>query len=96
MIRERLVQSPHSQKSLKDYTNDIVIRMRAVPPLDATAMHSLEILHERCKKAGVQMVFSHVNNQPMRTMKKAGFYDAINAENFCKHIDDALKRAGEI
>ena len=85
-----------SQMSLKDYTKVLVIRMRAVPALDATAMHSLEILHERCKKAGVKMVFSHVNNQPMRTMKKAGFYDAIGAENFCKHIDDALKRAGEM
>jgi SulP family sulfate permease len=42
------------------------------------------------------MVFSHVNDQPMRTMKKAGFYDAIGEENFCKHIDDALKRAGEM
>lgn len=85
-----------SQMSLKDYTKVLVIRMRAVPALDATAMHSLEILHERCKKAGVKMVFSHVNDQPMRTMKKAGFYDAIGAENFCKHIDDALKRAGEM
>lgn len=85
-----------SQMSLKDYTKVLVIRMRAVPALDATAMHSLEILRERCKKAGVKMVFSHVNDQPMRTMKKAGFYDAIGAENFCKHIDDALKRAGEM
>jgi SulP family sulfate permease len=59
-------------------------------------MHSLEILHERCRHAGVSMVFSHVNDQPMRTMKKAGFYDAIGEENFCKHIDDALKRAGEM
>ncbi len=85
-----------SQMSLKDYTKVLVIRMRAVPALDATAMHSLEILHERCRHAGVSMVFSHVNDQPMRTMKKAGFVEKIGAENFCAHIDDALVRASEI
>jgi len=26
-------------------------------------------------------------------MKKSGFYDKVGADNFCEHIDDALKRA---
>ena len=85
-----------SQMSLKDFTKVLVIRMRSVPALDATAMHSLEVLYERCKRHGVILVFSHVNEQPMRTMKKAGFYDMIGEENFCPHIDDALNRAEEL
>ena len=85
-----------SQMSLKDFTKVLVIRMRSVPALDATAMHSLESLHERCVRQGVTMVFSHVNEQPMRTMKKAGFYDMIGSENFCPHIDDAIKRATDL
>lgn len=32
----------------------------------------------------------------MRVMKKAGFDKIVGEENFCAHIDDALKRAGEI
>ncbi len=82
--------------TFKDFTKVLVIRMRAVPALDASAMHSLEQLYERCAKNGVKMVFSHVNDQPYKTMEKDGFVKKIGEENFCKHIDDALKRAGEI
>ena len=82
--------------TLKEFTKVLVIRMRAVPALDATAMHSLEQLYEKCDKNGVKMVFSHVNEQPMKTMQKDGFVKRVGEENFCPHIDDALKRAEEI
>ncbi|MCQ2518426.1 MAG: sulfate permease [Lachnospiraceae bacterium] len=82
--------------TLKDYTKCLVIRMRGVPALDATAMHSLELLYDRCKARDVQMIFSHVNEQPMKTMQKDGFVEKIGAENFCAHIDDALKRASAL
>lgn len=80
----------------KDFTRALVIRMRGVPAIDATAMHSFEQLYERCKENGVQLVFSHVNEQPMATMEKDGFVDLVGRENFQPHIDDALKRAAEI
>ena len=80
----------------KDFTRALVIRMRGVPAIDATAMHSFEQLYERCKANGVQLVFSHVNEQPMATMEKDGFVDLVGRENFRPHIDDALKRAAEI
>ncbi len=82
--------------SFKDFTRALVIRMRGVPAIDATAMHSLEQLYEKCKKNNVQLVFSHVNEQPMNTMEKDGFVDLVGRENFQPHIDDALKRAAEI
>lgn len=82
--------------TVKDFTKVLVIRMRAVPALDASAMHSLEGLYERCEKKGVRMVFSHVNEQPMKTMVKDGFVELIGEENFCPHIDDALRRAEEL
>lgn len=76
--------------TLKDFTKCLVIRMRGVPAVDATAMHSLEQLHEDCKRHNVQLVFSHVNEQPYKTMQKDGFVDLVGADNFCSHIDDAL------
>ena len=82
--------------SFKDFTRALVIRMRGVPAIDATAMHSLEQLYDRCKKNNVQLVFSHVNEQPMNTMEKDGFVELVGRENFLPHIDDALKRAAEI
>ncbi len=82
--------------TLKDFTRCLIIRMRGVPELDATAMHSLESLYETCKKRNVVMVFSHVNERPMRMMKKAGFVERLGEDNFCEHIDSALARASVI
>ena len=79
--------------TLQEFTKCLVIRMRGVPAVDATAMHSLEQLYEDCKRHNVQLVFSHVNEQPYKTMQKDGFVDLIGADNFCAHIDDALARA---
>ena len=79
--------------SLKDYTKCLVLRMRAVPAIDATAMNALSQLYKSCRAKGVQLVLSHVNAQPLEVMKKSGFYDAVGSENFCSHIDEALKTA---
>lgn len=74
----------------------MVLRMRSVSAIDATAMHRLEQLHELCTKNNIQMILSHVNEQPMSIMKKAGFVDKIGEKNFCAHIDDALARAEQL
>lgn len=85
-----------TQITTKDFTKVLLIRMRGVPALDATAMHSLELLYDSCDKKGIRLVFSHVNEQPYHTMQKDGFVAKVGEENFCKHIDDALARAAEL
>lgn len=74
----------------------LVLRMRAVPALDSTAMNALTALTKTCESNGVTIVFSHVNEQPMKAMKKAGFTELVGAENFCPNITAALERAEEI
>ena len=76
--------------------NCLILRMRSVGTIDATAMHNLELLYEDCKNKQIQLVFSHVNEQPMSVMKKDGFIELVGKENFCDHIDDALKRASDL
>lgn len=85
-----------SEITLKDFTKVLVIRMRAVPAVDATALKSLEELVDLCHKKGVTVVFSHVNEQPMHVMEKAGFIEKVGKDNFCSHIDAALDRAEEL
>ena len=74
----------------------LVPRMRAVPALDSTAMNALTALTKTCESKGVTIVFSHVNEQPMKAMKKAGFTELVGAESFCPNITAALERAEEI
>ncbi|MBQ9809074.1 MAG: STAS domain-containing protein [Ruminococcus sp.] len=74
----------------------LVIRMRNVPAVDATGVESLTRIVKRCERHNVKVVFSHVNEQPMHAMEKAGLVEIVGKENFCNHIDTALVRAEEI
>ncbi len=82
-----------AQISVKDFTKCLIVRMRSVPAIDVTAMNALTELYEKCSKNGIKLVFSHVNGQPMRVMEKAGFVEKVGRENFCDHIDSAIKEA---
>lgn len=77
----------------KNYTKVIIIRMRGVPAIDASAMHSLHNLADRAERKKIRLVFSHVNEQPLSVMKKDGFFDRIGAENFRPDIVDAIDYA---
>ena len=74
-------------------TKAVVIRMRSVPAIDASAMKCLHELAERARKKNIHLIFSHVNEQPMKVMKKDGFFELIGKENFHENIVDALDYA---
>lgn len=79
---------------ISDTNIDVLcIRMRNVPAMDATGVETLREIVNRCEKHNIAVVFSHVNEQPMAVMEKAGFVERIGKENFCDHIDAALQRA---
>lgn len=75
------------------HTKVVVIRMRSVPAIDASAMRSLHELANRAKRKNITLVFSHVNEQPMRVMEKDGFIGLVGKENFHHNIVDALDYA---
>jgi SulP family sulfate permease len=82
---------------LSDKEIDVLcVRMRNVPAIDATGVEALMRIVKRCQRHNVKVVFSHVNEQPMKVMTKAGFIEQVGKENFCDHIDTALIRAEEI
>lgn len=82
--------------AVKDFTNCLVLRMRSVPALDSTALNALKDLVQVCKSKGITIVFSHVNDQPMKVMEKAGFIELVGKVNFQPSISAALDRAEEI
>ena len=77
----------------KEYTKCVILRMRSVMSLDADALRNLEQFVDRCGKKGISVVFSHVNPQPMKAMKKSGLFALAGEENFCANIDKAIERA---
>ena len=79
--------------STKEFTKCLIIRMRSVPAIDVTAMNAMEELYTKCTEKGIKVIFSHVNDQPMRVMDKAGFVEKVGRKNFCEHIDSAIALA---
>ena len=77
-------------------TKALVLRMRSVTALDSTALSSLEKLYDRCKAQGAQIIFSHVNPQPMKVMEHSGFVEKVGREFFCNHIEEAIEMAEAI
>ncbi len=82
--------------SINDDTKVLILRMRSVPAMDITALQSLEKVYDKCKKNDVTVILSHVLEQPMKVMEKAGFAEKIGKDNFCENIDAALERAGKL
>lgn len=81
---------------VKDFTTCLILRMRSVPTLDSTALNALQNLTKVCESKGITLVFSHVNEQPMKVMVKSGFVDLVGKDNFCPNIRAALEYAEKI
>ena len=74
----------------------VVLRMRSVPEIDATGLHSLENILIHCRHNGQKLVLSHVNEQPMKVLRAAGLIEEIGEENIRPNIGDALAYAAEL
>lgn len=85
-----------SDISVKSFTKYLIIRMRSVPSLDSRGMNALESLYTYCRVNGVSLIFSHANEQPMKTMRRAGFVDLVGEDHFRSTIDDAIAFTGRL
>ena len=45
--------------SLDENIHSMVLRMRSVGSIDATAMNRLEVLYKECVKLNINLIFSH-------------------------------------
>lgn len=84
------------QIAVKDHAKCLILRMNSVPALDSTALNALTELYDKCTQKKITIILSHVNQQPMNVMKKAGFTQKIGMENICDNIDDAIARAEQL
>ncbi|MDW2799177.1 SulP family inorganic anion transporter [Clostridium boliviensis] len=90
------VAQKFSQLIIDERKTVLILRMRGVPAMDATALKSLEKLHQDLKKKHVTLILSHVNEQPMSMMDRAGFLDTVGRENLAGCIDEALSFAADL
>ena len=76
--------------------NCIVLRMKGVTAIDSTGLRNLERIYAQCSDAGITLILSHLNEQPRKTLEKAGLLSRIGEKNLCPEINAALSRAAEL
>jgi sulfate permease, SulP family len=73
-----------------------ILRLRAVPHIDATGLHALEEFVNKCKRQGTALLLGGVHAQPMFEMTKVGLLEQIGVENMFEDVEEALDRATEL
>ena len=73
-----------------------IIRMRRVPFIDSTGIHNLANLVEMNHEQGIHVILSGVSPKVHSQLEKAHFYDKMNPDHICPHIDVALQKAREL
>lgn len=71
----------------------LILRLRHVPAIDATALHALEDVFERTKKDGTTLILADLHQRPFKILEHAGLAEKIGRENIQPDIDHALSRA---
>ena len=85
-----------SIQSLQGPSKVLIIRLRNVPVIDATAVHALNLLHDNCQRSNTTLILSEVNDSPYKVIKRVGLVCEIGRAQVCRHFDQAIARAKEI
>ena len=82
-----------SIQSLQGPSKVLIIRLRNVPVIDATAVHALNLLQDNCHRSNTTLILSEVNDRPYQVIKRVGLVQEIGRQQVCRHFDQAIARA---
>jgi SulP family sulfate permease len=68
----------------------MILRMRDVPSLDASGLHSLEEILRQTREKRSRLILSAVAEQPLKVMRQSGFAAELGEENIAPDIFAAL------
>lgn len=71
----------------------VILRMRAVTSMDATALNALEMLVAKIKAQSGHVIICGAHTQPYFMMTQAGFLDEIGDDHVAADVDEALRMA---
>lgn len=80
-----------SRIAIDENTLCLILRMKSVSIIAATALNALETLLENCEKQEVKLILSPVNENVLKTLKKSKLIDRIGEEYIAPHINKAVE-----
>lgn len=82
--------------NLKQEPKVLIIRMRHVPFIDATAINRLKEFNQKLKSCGTTIIISGANRLVKEELFKSDLYSLIGKSNILENINEAISRAEEI
>jgi len=70
-----------------------ILRMRLVPIIDASGVHALKNLLDRCRRRGIVLVVSGLQPQPKRVTEKMDLQQREGEMYFVANFEEALTLA---
>ncbi|KAF0091650.1 MAG: sulfate permease SulP family [Fusobacteria bacterium] len=71
----------------------LVIKMKSVLVFDATALNVLKRIKAQCKKHKIKLIFTEVQESPMKLMLKSGFVESVGKWCFFDNLEDGYEKA---
>ncbi len=68
----------------------LIVRMRNVPAMDATALHAFRSLVKRAHNLNLKLYISGINEQPLLVLRKSGLLEIIGEEHLFNTIGEAI------
>jgi SulP family sulfate permease len=81
---------------LSSFARVVILRLRNMTAIDSTGLHEFEVLSDRLRDAGRNLILCGACHQPRHIMSQAGFVEHIGRKNIAVNVQDALIRAHEI
>jgi len=92
-VTEKLLEET---ASLEGFEPIVILRLRHMTAIDATGLHALEQLSDRCKKSGRTLLLCGARGQPVEMLRRGDVVEQIGPENILPSAEAALDRAREI
>ncbi len=71
-------------------TRALIIRMRNVPAMDATALKAFKQILKSCKRKGITVYVTGINEQPLAALTKAGITEQMGEHAFFENVEEAV------
>src|ERR1700678_2729595 len=83
-------------RSVHELPPIVLIRLRNMTAIDATALFALEEVARQLHAIGRTLILCGAREMPAQLIRQAEFEDVIGRENICANIQEALRRAEDV
>ena len=86
-------QFKETMRQVASHPRVLILQMRDVPVIDATAMHALREVIRQSRREGTRVLLAEVGGQTMDAMRRSGLVDELGIDAFAPSLEFAIADA---